>query len=237
MPLPKIQQPMFDIVVPSSKKKIKIRPMLVKEEKILLMAKASEDENDILPAIKQVVNNCIVDSDIDIDKLALFDIEYLFVKIRSVSVSNIAKVSYKDNVDGKVYDFEVDLEKVEVKFPENVVKNVQINDQTGVVMKYPEASLYSDRDFLDATPESFVDNLIIRCIDNVYDGDQIFDTKNLTRKEIEEFVEQLDVNTYEKMRQFFTSLPKLYYAIDYKNSNGDDRKIEMTSLTDFFTLR
>lgn len=237
MPLPKIQHPIFDVVVPSTGKKIKIRPMLVREEKILLMAKASTDDNDVLPAIKQVVNNCIVDNDVDIDKFALFDLEYMFVKIRSVSVSNIAKVSYKDNADGKVYDFEVDLEKVEVKFPEKVEKSIQISEQTGVMMKYPEASLYSDTEFLDSSADNFIDNLIVRCIDKIYDGDQTYDSKTVTKQEIAEFVENLDVNTYEKMRQFFTDLPKLYYSIDYKNSLGEDRKIEMTSLTDFFTLR
>ena len=120
MALPKLTHPMFDVVVPSSKKVIKIRPMLVKEEKILLMAKTSDDPSEILSAVKQVVNNCIVDSDIDVEKFPLFDVEYIFIKIRSYSVSNISKVSYRDNEDNKVYDFEVDLEKVNVVFPEKL---------------------------------------------------------------------------------------------------------------------
>jgi len=118
MALPKITHPMFDVIIPSTKTKIKIRPMLVKEEKILLMAKNGEEETEILAAVNQVVNNCIITDGIDVDKLALFDVEYLFVKIRAVSVSNVSKVSYKDNEDEKIYDFEVDLNNVEVKFPE-----------------------------------------------------------------------------------------------------------------------
>lgn len=228
---------MFDVVIPSTKKKIKIRPMLVREEKILLMAKTGEDANEILSAVKQVVNNCIVDSDIDVDKLALFDIEYLFVRIRSVSVNNISKVSYRDNEDNKIYDFEVDLDKVEVKFPESLEKNFNITDKTGIIMKYPDASLYSDKAFLETPAEKIVDTLILRCIDKIYDGDTMMDPKNFAEKELVEFVDNLDVNTYDKIRKFFNSLPTLYYKIEYVNDNKNTRTIEMTALTDFFMLR
>lgn len=237
MALPKISHPLFDVIIPSTKKKLKIRPMLVKEEKILLMAKTSEDEKGILAAITQVVNNCIVDSDVNIDNLATFDIEYLFLRIRSVSVSNISKVSYKDNSDNKVYDFEVELDKVEVKFPEKIEKNIKITEDMGIIMKYPEASLYSDEEFLNSTPEEFVETLVARCIDKVYDGDQMFDLKSFTKKEVDEFIEQLDVNTYDKVKTFFSQLPRLYYKIEYKNSKGEEREIPMTTLNDFFTLR
>lgn len=237
MALPKLTHPMFDVVIPSTKKKTKIRPMLVKEEKILLMAKTGEDANEILSAVKQVVNNCIVDSDINIDKLALFDIEYLFVKIRSISVSNVSKVSYRDNQDDKIYDFEVDLEKVEVKFPETIEMSFSITESTGIIMKYPDAALYSDKEFLESPVEKVVDLLILRCIDKIYDGDKMLDPKNFAEKELVEFVDNLDVNTYDKLRKFFNSLPTLYYKIEYKNELGNDRSIEMISLTDFFTLR
>ncbi len=228
---------MFDVVIPSTKKKIKIRPMLVKEEKILLMAKTSDDATAILPAIKQVVNNCIVESDIDVDRLALFDIEYLFIKIRGFSVSNVVKVSYRDNSDDKVYDFEIDLDKIEVQFPKNIEKTIKMTDTTGIIMKYPEASLYSDEEFLNSSPEDIIENLITRCIDKVYDGDVIFDTKTFTVKEVKEFVEELDINTYDKMKTFLTDLPKLYHKLEYKNSKGEDREIVMSALNDFFTLR
>lgn len=201
------------------------------------MAKTSEDNAAVLGAVKQVVNNCIVDADIDIDKLALFDIEYLFIRIRSFSVSNISKVSYRDNADGKIYDFDVDLDKVEVVFPDKIENNIKITDTTGIIMKYPEASLYNDNELLASEADEVVENLIIRCIDKIYDGDQMFDTKTFTVAEIKEFVEQLDVNTYDKMRQFFGNLPKLNYKIEYKNSQGEDREIIMSSLNDFFTLR
>lgn len=237
MALPKLTHPMFDVVVPSSKKVIKIRPMLVKEEKILLMAKTSDDPSEILSAVKQVVNNCIVDSDIDIEKFPLFDVEYLFIKIRSYSVSNISKVSYRDNEDNKVYDFEVDLEKVEVVFPEKLETNFAISDTMGVIMKYPQASLYSDKEFLQSPAEEILDNLILNCIDKIYDGDTMIDPKTYPKEELKEFIENIDVNTYDKLRKFFNSLPVLHYKITYKNEKGNERNIELNSLTDFFTLR
>jgi hypothetical protein len=237
MALPKITHPMFDVVIPSTKTKIKIRPMLVKEEKILLMAKNGEEETEILSAVKQVVNNCIVTDGIDVDKLALFDVEYLFVKIRAVSVSNVSKVSYKDNEDEKIYDFEVDLDKVEVKFPTKIEKNIAISDTSGIIMKYPEAALYSDTEFLKLPPEQIIDSLILHCIDKIYDGDEMFDPKSFKKSELNDFIEQLDVNTYDKLRQFFTNIPNLYYQIEYTNLNGNKREIVLTALTDFFTLR
>jgi len=237
MALPKLTHPMFDVVIPSSKKKIKIRPMLVKEEKILLMAKTSDDPSDILSAVKQVVNNCIVDSDVDVEKLALFDVEYIFVKIRSYSVSNVSKVSYRDNEDNKVYDFDVDLDKVEVVFPEKTDTNFAINDTMGIIMKYPQASLYSDKEFLNSSAEQVLDNLILNCIDKIYDGDTMLDPKTFPKEELKEFIENIDVNSYDKLRKFFNSLPTLQYKISYKNEMGNERNIELNSLTDFFTLR
>lgn len=237
MALPKLTHPMFDVVIPSSKKKIKIRPMLVKEEKILLMAKTSDDPSDILSAVKQVVNNCIVDSDVDVEKLALFDVEYIFIKIRSYSVSNVSKVSYRDNEDNKVYDFDVDLDKVEVVFPEKTDTNFAINDTMGIIMKYPQASLYSDKEFLNSSAEQVLDNLILNCVDKIYDGDTMLDPKTFPKEELKEFIENIDVNSYDKLRKFFNSLPTLQYKISYKNEMGNERNIELNSLTDFFTLR
>ena len=121
MSLPKIEHPIFKIKIPSSKREVRFRPFLVKEEKILLIAKTSEQENDILLAIKQVVNNCALD-DLNIDKLALFDVEYLFLRIRAQSVNNIVSVTYRDNEDPMDYDFDIDLNNVNVVFPLNLEK-------------------------------------------------------------------------------------------------------------------
>ena len=236
MPLPKINTPMFDFVIPSTKKKIKIRPMLVKEEKILLIAKESKENGDILNAIKQVVNNCIIDSDIDIDKLPIFDLEYLFIKIRSISVSNITKVSYKDNEDNKVYDFDVDLDKIKVIFPETIEKRIMISDDTGIVLKYPDASLYSDDIFLNNSETEVFEMMALNCIEKIFAGDEIHVPKDYTKAELMEFLENMDIISFNKFREFTSNLPKMEYTINYKNELGNDRKIVLSSLNDFFTL-
>ena len=236
MPLPKINTPMFDFVIPSSKKKIKIRPMLVKEEKILLMAKESGENGDILNAIKQVVNNCIIDSDIDIDKFPIFDLEYLFIKIRSISVSNTTKVSYRDNEDDKIYDFEVDLDKIQIVFPESIEKRIMISDDTGIALKYPDASLYSDNIFINNSETEVFEMMALNCIEKIFSGDEIYSPKDYTKEELMEFLENMDINSFNKFREFTNNLPKMEYVIKYNNALGNERKIVLSSLNDFFTL-
>ena len=192
MSLPKIEHPIFKIKIPSTKKETRFRPFLVKEEKILLIAKASEQESDVLLAIKQIVNNCCLD-DVNIDKLALFDVEYLFLKIRAQSINNIVAVTYRDNEDGMDYDFDIDLNNVVVSFPLNLESNIKLTDSTGVMMKYPDASLYEDKEFLNSGDEVFY-QLALRCIDKLYDKDNVYDVKNYTLQELAEYIENMDVN-------------------------------------------
>lgn len=234
MSLPKIDHPVFKLTIPSTKKDMRFRPFLVKEEKILLMAKTGGTESDMILAIKQVVNNCAFDK-MDVDKLALFDLEYLFLKIRSQSVSNIVSVSYKDYEDDKIYDFQVDLEKVEIKYPDKNENNIKTGKKSGIIMKYPEAALYEDKSFLNAD-DSFY-QLILRCVDKIYDGDEVYDPKVYSLEEISDYVENLSVSVFEQVRDYLLNQPKLYHLIEYKNSLGNDRSIELNTLSDFFTLR
>lgn len=234
--LPKIDYPVNAIKVPSSGKSAKFRPFLVKEEKLLLMAKESNVETDILHAIKQVVNNCSVEPKFDVDTLTIFDIEYIFLKLRSMSVDNKITVSYKDFEDEKVYEFEIDLNSVEVEFPEKNDKDVKITKTSGILLKYPSASLYDDKDFMNSDKE-YLFELIIRCVDKIYDGDNIFEAKDYKLSDLRSFIENIDVKTFEKLKEFLVNLPKLKHVIKYKNSLGNDREIVLSSLTDFFTLR
>jgi hypothetical protein len=235
MPLPKIKHPTFDFVVPSTKKKESFRPFLVKEEKILLMAKTSEEPNAILRAVKQVVNNCALSKSFDVDKLAIFDIEYLFMQLRAISVNNVVKVSYRDNEDGEVYNFEIDLTKIDVKFPQNVERTVRITDKMGIQMCYPPASIFDDKEFFDTGEDAFYE-LVLRCIDKIYDGDDIYLPSDYTKEDVEQFLDECGIETFEKIQLFMSSVPKLYHKLEYTNKNGNDRVIELTTLTDFFTL-
>lgn len=236
MSLPKISYPTYNINIPSLKKTFKFRPFLVKEEKLLLMAKESATASDILAAIKQVVNNCCIDKGLDVNKLAIFDLEYAFLKLRAFSVDNICKVSYKDAEDEKIYDFEIDLNKIEVEFPKKIDNNIKITNTTGIVMKYPSSALYDDKDFLNLKKD-YLFELIVRCIDKIYEGDNIYESKEYKTKEIAEFVENLDSKTFNSIQEFLNTTPKIKHVIEYKNSLGNNRKIELSSLDDFFTLR
>lgn len=236
MSLPKIQHPTFRIIVPSTKKQLTFRPFLVKEEKILLIAKTGEDSTDILSAVKQVVNNCCEEKNFNINKLTIFDIEYIFLKIRANSVSNKVNLTFKDLEDEKEYQFEVDLNTVEVEYPKNADTKIIIDEKMGIMMKYPSASIYDDKDFMKLGKDSLFE-LIIRCIDKIYKNDEMFDASSYTRDELIEFLDNLNVNTFEKIQQFLTNSPTMKHVLNYKNSFGNDRKIELTTLTDFFTLR
>lgn len=235
MSLPKIKYPINDFKIPSTGKNESFRPFLVKEEKILLMAKASEDPADIFRAVKQIINNCCLNDSFNIDKLTIFDLEYIFLKLRSISVGDTVEVSYRDNDDGEVYKFEIDLKTIEVEFPENINKTISVTDSVGIVMKWPSASIFEDKEFLGSGDQAFYE-LVIRCIDKIYDGEDIFDAADYSQKELESFLDDCGLKTFEKIQDFMSKAPRLYHKIEYKNKNGKDRTIELTSLTDFFTL-
>lgn len=236
MNLPNINYPILNIEVPSLKKKYRFRPFLVKEEKILLMAKESTEDSDIFVAIKQVISNCSIDQKLNIDRLCIFDLEYLFLKLRSSSVDNKINVGYRDNEDSKVYNFDVNLEDIKIVFPEKNNKTIKITETSGIVMRYPSAALYSDKEFLESEKEHLF-KLIARCIDQVYEGEQVFEASEFPIEQIETFLENLDIKTFEKVHQFLLKTPKIEHVIEYENSLGNKRKIVLSSLNDFFTWR
>lgn len=236
MTLPKINHPTFKVEIPSDKKLMSFRPFLVKEEKILLMAKTGNEPNDILAAVKQIVNNCCVEKGFNVNKLTISDLEYIFLKIRANSVGNMITLKFNDTEDQLEYEFTVDLNTVEVKYPENATNRIDITDDTGILMKYPSASIYDDKEFISLGQDALFE-LIVRCIDKIYKGDEMFDASSYTREDLIEFIDNLQVKTFEKIQKFLASAPTMSYTINYKNSLGNERKIELTTLTDFFTLR
>lgn len=236
MPLPKIKHQIYEFTVPSTNKKESFRPFLVREEKILLMAKTSEDAADSLRAVKQIVNNCAIRESFDVDTLTIFDIEYLFIQLRAISVSNVVTVSYRDNEDDKVYDFAIDLKEVKIEFPEAIDKIIKVTDTMGVVMKWPSASLFDDKEYFKVGDQAFYE-LVLRCIDKIYDGDDIYSPSDYTLKELELFLDDCGVMMFNKIQSFMANAPRLYHKLSYTNANGRDRVIELTGLTDFFTLR
>lgn len=232
MPLPKIDQPLFDMIIPSTGKKIVFRPFLVKEEKILLIAQQSGNDTEVIRAIKQILARCIQD-DLDIDDLAIFDLEYMFLKLRARSVNNIVKLSYRDIEDGELYDFELDLDTIEVKMPEQINSKIEINENVGMTMKYPSASITDRMKDFDNEVD-LMTFFIVNCIDTIYDEDSVYVVDEFSEEEITEFLDGLDVKTFEKIRKFFENVPRLYHKIEYTNSLESKRTIELTSIKDFF---
>lgn len=232
MPLPKIDQPLFDMIIPSSGKKITYRPFLVKEEKILLIAQQSGNDSEIIRAIKQILINCIQD-DLDLDTLTIFDLEYAFLKLRAKSVNNVVKLAYRDTEDDEVYNFELDLDTIEIEMPKGINSKIEISDSVGMTMKYPSASITDSMGEFDNEVD-LMTFFIVNCIDTIYDEDTVYIADDFSEEEISEFLDGLDVKTFEKIREFFENVPRLYHKIEYTNNIGSQRSIELTSLKDFF---
>lgn len=235
MALPKIDKPLFEMAIPSQDRVAKFRPFLVKEEKILLMAQQSGAEKDIVLAIKQILQNCSAEPNFNADDLATFDLEYMFIKLRARSVNNIVNLTYQDLEDDKTYDFEVDLDDIIMIKNEDHTNKIKITDSIGIIMKYPSVTL------VDSIPETtdplvVVEHLVKSCIDQIYDEEEVYLASESSPEELAEFIDGLDVQTYDKIRMFFDTLPRMKYEIKYKNSLGNDRVIELNKLTDFFTL-
>ena len=236
MSLPKLDHITFEFQIPSTKAKVKMRPMRVKEEKVLLTAKESKDSTDILRAIKQIINNCMESPNVDIDQLALFDVEFIFLRLRAASVDNMAKVSYKDGQDDKVYDFEVDLNSVTVKFPEQQKNIIPVNATISLELGFPTAAIYSDQELFKADTARIFDLLVSKCIKKIHDGDKQYDLVNSTPDEVNEFIDSMDIKVYDQVKEFFANMPQLEHTIKYKNSLGNDRVIRLSTLDDFFIL-
>ncbi len=234
MALPKIQHPLFSVVVPSQKKTIKFRQLTAREEKILLVAKTSDEDADKLAAIQQIVNNCVVTENFDINSITIFDLEYLFLKIRAVSIGNIIPVSYRDNADNQIYEFEINLDTIQVKWPIETPPTINLSDDIKMTMKWPSAELYSDNKLHTQSGIEALEHMIIKSIDKIYTPDQVYDPRDYTTEELVEFISDINSKAYEQIQDFFSKMPSMEHVITYTNSLGDERKIELKTLSDFF---
>jgi len=234
MSLPKIVVPTFELILPSTDKKLKYRPFLVKEEKILLMAKESGDKIDIYNAIKQIIQNCILEDDFDVNTITIFDMEYIFIKLRAVSVSNEIQFTVTDSDDGITYDLKLDLNEVEVIKSEQNNK-IMITDEVGLIMKYLTPNI-SEKIYNLTTLTEINDELVKSSIDYVFDNEEVYDWKTIPEKEKIEFLENLTTNAYDKIEEFYNNSPKIEHIVTYKNSNGDTKKVIFRTLDDFFIL-
>lgn len=235
MGLPQLSHPTFSLILPSTKQEVRFRPFVVREEKILLIAQSSGDPTDVVKAIKQVVSNCIIDRNVDVENFTTFDLEYFFIKLRAKSVNSIVKLSYKDAEDGNIYDVEVDLDGIEVTGDVETEKNVSTGTDSGIVLRYPKLSIMRDVEGI-TDPVEFAFAVVASCIDKIYVGDEVHKVSDYSTAEVQEFLDSLDVATYEQIQRFVDQMPKLHYIVSYTNSNGKKVDITLSTLTDFFTL-
>lgn len=235
MPLPKLNYPIFELTLPSNNTQIKYRPFLVKEEKILLMAQTSEEPADIVNSIRQVINNCIITEGVNVEDLTTFDLEYLFIKIRSKSVNNVITLTYRDLEDEQKYTVDVDLDQIEIIKDPNHSNKIEINDTMGMIMRYPKADLSKSLQLIDGEMEVFFE-VLKSCIESIYDETTVYKPEEYSKEEFDEFVQSLSVDSFKQIQTFFNTMPRLHYEVKYTNSLGKEKVIPLTNLNDFFTL-
>lgn len=235
MRLPVIQHPVFTLTLPSTQQTVQFRPFLVKEEKILLIAQSSGDQADILRAVKQVIANCIVSDNVNVDDFTTYDLEYFFIKLRSKSIQNVIKLVYRDSQDEELYDVFVDLEEVEVKKGADVPDTFEITDGYKVKLRHPRVNIIDQtKNIEDGVDFNFF--IVQSCIDKIIVNDIAHDVTQYSHEELAEFIETLPVPAYQHIQQFVDAMPKLEHEIKYTNSKGTEVKITLRTLTDFFSL-
>jgi len=242
--LPKIDVPIYETTLISNGQKIRFRPFLVKEQKLFLMASQSEDIKDMISSIKQVINNCVLD-DIDVNSLSTFDLEYIFLQLRARSVNEVVNLKYNCNNKiknekgeekecGNVVDFDLNLLEIQPTKSESHSNKIELNENLGIVMRYPTFNMM-DKLNLQSNDMDQILEVIINCIDYVYDKDNIYYAKDSSKEELIEFIESMQQNDLEKIQKFFDTLPKLKKELDFNcNKCGYHEQITVEGIQNFF---
>ena len=241
--LPKLDVPIYELTLISTGKKIRFRPFLVKEQKLLLMVSQDEDNKETINIVKQILKNCIID-EINVDDLPTFDLEFLFLNLRAKSVNEVVELKYRcnnfikdekgeDNQCGSVEKFEVKLLDIKPIKGENHNNKIQLSEKMGVVMKYPTFEMVAKLD--GKSEEEILMELLVECIDYVYDEDSIYKTKDLPKEEVIEFVDSMQQKDLEKIQEFFETVPKIKHVINFGCKKcGYKEEITVEGLQNFF---
>ena len=236
MALPKLTTPTYELEVPSTDEKIKYRPFLVKEEKILLIALESGENKDIISAVKEIVSECTFGK-VDLGILPMFDVEYIFLNIRAKSVGEISTLKLLCPDDGETYaNVDVNLNDVQVHVDEGHNNKIELTDEMGIIMTYPNIDSYTKSGITDITASNMLD-VIGTCILQIYDkkGEEVFEAKDQTTKELTEFIEQLNTKQFKDLQQFFDTMPRLKHTVEIKNPKTKVKtKVLLQGLNDFF---
>ena len=238
MPLPKIATPTYELELPSTEQTVKYRPFLVKEEKLLVLALETEDTKQITTAIKTVLKSCVLTKGIKVEQLPTFDIEYLFLNIRGKSVGEELEVKVICPDDEKTeVPITIDLDEVKVQKSEGHNKQLKLDDNLMMEMKYPslEQFIKNNFDFNDANQMEQSFDLIGSCIDKIYNEDEVWATADCTKKEVKEFLESMNSSQFKDIEKFFETMPKLSHTIKVKNPKTKvESEVVLEGLASFF---
>lgn len=232
MPLPKIDMPTFEMELPSSGKKIRYRPFTVKEEKILLIAQEGDNLKESIEAVKQVVNNCLIND--TIEKFAMFDLEYILLLLRSKSVDNNIKFAIKDPDTEESVQLELNLDDVKVTTVEDHTNMVKINDTYVMFLKYPTIEQFIEFVEGDQSDPLVTYNIMVSCLDKLASEDEVYKFSDFSREDIDKFMDDLNGDVLIQVKKFFDTMPKLRHEMKYKNSNGDEKTFVLEGMQSFF---
>ena len=238
MPLPKINTPTYELVLPSSGKKIKYRPFLVREEKILIMALETEDVKQITDSVIQILNSCILTKGVDITKLATFDIEYLFLNVRSKSVGETVEILLTCPDDNKTtVPTSIDIDSIKIKKDRKHKDTIKLDDNLSLKLKYPSMQQFIENNF-EASDKNEVSNtldMIVSCMDVIFNEEEIWPASESTKQELEDFVDQLNTKQFKMIENFFATMPKLTHTVKVKNPKTNvESTIVLEGLAAFF---
>jgi len=236
MALPKLTTPIYELVVPSTDEKIKYRPFLVREEKILLIAMESGASEDIVQAVKSIVEECTFNK-LNLGDMPMFDVEYLFLNIRAKSVGEISNLRLLCPDDSETYtEVEVNLSEVIVQVEKEHTNKIELTDEMGIYMKYPTIDSFVKTGITEVTATNMLD-VITTCVAQIYDkkGEEVFDAKDQTKEELIEFIEQLNTKQFAELQKFFDTMPKLKHVVTVKNPKTKvETEVVLSGLSDFF---
>jgi CRISPR/Cas system CSM-associated protein Csm2 small subunit len=236
MALPSLGYPTYELELPSSGKTVKYRPFLVKEEKVLLLALESSEEKQITNAVKDLIKNCVL-SRIKVDSLPSFDLEYLFLRIRGASIGEVISLTVTCLDDNETtVEAQININEVEVEKPEGHDRKIMFDEESGIVMNYPSMKQFIDREFLrkDMKTEE-VYGFIADSIDQIFQGEEVYDSTTTTKKEFREFVDSLTTKQFEKIQQFYATSPKLSHTFTVTNpKTGEPSTYTIEGLQSFF---
>ena len=238
MPLPKISTPTHELVLPSTGKKVKYRPFLVREEKILILALESEDTKQITNAIKTILKECISTRGVKVDDLPTFDIEYLFLNIRGKSVGEALDLMVTCPDDGETQvPVKIFIDEIQVQKDSKHTQDIKLDENLTLRMKYPSLNQFIQNNF-DFSQDDSVDasfDIISSCIDQVYNEDESWAASDCTKKELKEWIETLNTNQFKEVESFFSTMPKLSHTIKIKNPKTEvENDVPLEGLTSFF---